>query len=416
MLKVEYIYAMIIFLGPMTFGCVLCYPSPTAKAIQQQHSLGSDSLLWSFYNSVSSLTAISGPFLTNFILKWQSNSRKRTMFILSLGGIVFWVLNCLTKLNIWVGIVIRAFLGVIMGAFSSIDPMYLVEIAPEGTSGFFGSLNQIGIVIGIILFDFLGPSLSYIALNFVGAGIDLLLALTIWYIPDYIKSKETSDDMVDDQTIESPLSSDNKSSSNNQPKESLFQCKYMPRLFTGIGMMFFQQFSGINAILTNLASIMDSAGLKIDGNYQAGIATTSMLIAVVISSLIVDKFGRKMVLGLSCIMVDIFLIIFGLNDNFNWSKVLPLICVFAYQLGFGLGMGPIPWFIIPEYFNSDVRPLATTLVSSSNWVFSFLIIFIWPSLKSGFGFFGAIIFFATITFIQLLFIIFIVRDPEQQDR
>lgn len=71
-----------------------------------------------------------------------------------------------------------------MGVYSSISPMYLVEIAPEGTSGFFDSLNQIGIVIGMVLFDFIAPSLSYMKLNYIGAAICALQAVLIWIVEE----------------------------------------------------------------------------------------------------------------------------------------------------------------------------------------------------------------------------------------
>jgi len=403
---------MIIFLGPMTFGAILCYPSPSFKAIQKRYNLKEDSLVWSFYNSISSLTAIVGPFVSNFVLKWQKGSQRNTMFFLALSGIVFWLLNCLTKVNIWLGIIDRGFLGVVMGAFSSLDPMYLVEIAPKGASGFFGSLNQIGIVVGVILFDFVGPSMSYIALNFLGAGIDLLLSLLIWILPQFLDSNGKNDLELNDQDDNQDVGVQ-ASPTITSPGQKLCQGKNFGLLCIGFGLMFFQQFCGINAIITNLASIMDSAGMKMDGNYQAGIATSSQLIAVIVSSLVVDKFGRRKVLVTSTIIILVFLLIFGLNEKFHWTNVLPLLCIFLYQFGFGLGMGPIPWFIIPEYFNSDVRSLATTLVSASNWIFAFIIIFLWPLLKKGFGFFGAIIFFAIVTFVSILFEIFIVRDPHE---
>ena len=112
-------------------------------------------------------------------------------------------------------------------------------------------------------------------------------------------------------------------------------------------MMFVQQFCGINAILTNLSDIMDKTGLDIDGNYQAGIASCSQLIAVFVGAMIIDRIGRRITWIVSCSMIVVFLLIFALNVKFNWSTILPLICIFLYQLGFGLGMGPIPWFIIP---------------------------------------------------------------------
>lgn len=104
-------------------------------------------------------------------MKAFHNSRKKTVFICSILGIAFWLLCCLTKISIAAGIVIRAFLGIAMGLYSTISPMYLVEIAPKRTSGFFGSFNQLGIVIGMIFIDFIGSSLTYMELNYVGAAV-----------------------------------------------------------------------------------------------------------------------------------------------------------------------------------------------------------------------------------------------------
>lgn len=61
-----------------------------------------------------------------------------------------------------------------MGSFSSINPLYLVKIAPEGLTSFFSGLNQFEIIIGLILFDVLRPSLSNMELNYVGAAIAAL--------------------------------------------------------------------------------------------------------------------------------------------------------------------------------------------------------------------------------------------------
>lgn len=398
----ELAWAMVVFLGPITFGAIICYPSPTAKEIKQLHHLSDDSLLWSFYNSVSSLFAISGPFLTRVILNCFHSSRRQTVFVISLMGVIFWLLNCLTKINIWAGIVVRAFLGIVMGANSCIAPMYLVEIAPDGSSGFFGCLNQIGIVVGIVLFDFIGPSLTYFSLNFVGASICLLQSILIFFIAESPAVNNEYQVIMDA----------NEEAKDQNP--SLCRRKNMPGLISGVTMMFLQQFSGINAILTNLATIMDDCGLSIDGNYQAGIASTAQLIAVIIGAFIMDKFGRKMIWIVSCGIIIVFLLIFALNEKYKWSKILPLFCIFIYQLGFGLGMGPIPWFIIPEYFDNLVRPSATIIVTASNWIFAFLIIFIWPAMKKSFGFFGSLLFFMGITVGSFLFGIFVVHEPKSK--
>lgn len=455
-------YAMIILLGSITFGTIMCYPSPAGNEIRRRHNLSNDSTEWSFYNSVSSLFAISGPFVTIGFLKLFKNSRRKVVYTLSIIGTAFWLLNCLTKYNIWVGIVMRAFLGVVMGSYSSISPMYLVEISPTGRSGFFGSLNQIGIVIGMVFFDFIGPSLSYVSMNFVGAGITGLQSCLIWLIEESpvvesineeeekeneIKQKEEEERKIEQQKEEeekekkkhhhkhhkkhsffwSPSkqekqikhkSKDERMREITTPhiskrvKETLWQKKYMLGLFSGILMMLLQQFCGINAILTNLADLMDKSGLKMNGNYQGGIASCSQLIAVFIGACIIDRIGRRTTWIISCSMIAVFMLIFALNDKFNWSNVLPLICIFLYQLGFGLGMGPIPWFIIPEYFIDDVRPQATMIVVASNWIFAFVVIFIWPIMNRGMGMFGSLLFFMFVSVAAIIFGIFCVHEPK----
>lgn len=395
-------YVMIILLGQFTFGMIMCYPSPTANEIRAIHHLSDKAAQWSFYNSVSSLFAIAGPFVTSGLLKAFHNSRRKTIFTLACSSVVFWLLNCLTKFNIWAGIVMRAFLGIIMGSFSTVDPMYIVEISPEEVSGFFGSLNQIGNVTGMIFFDFIGPSLDYLELNYVAAAIAALQAGLCWVI------------------IESPVveklnnEEETKSNEHKQKKESLCQKKNLFGLFVGIAMMILQQFCGINAILTNLADLMDKSGLEMDGNYQGGIASLAQFIAVFISALIIDKIGRRTTWIISCSIITVFLLIFALNTKYNWSNVLPLICIFLYQLGFGLGIGPIPWFLIPEYFSDSVRSIATSIVVASNWISAFIIIFIWPSMNKGMGMFGSLLFFMFVGLAGVIFGALCIKEPKKE--
>lgn len=331
-------YAMIIVLGQMSYGSIVCYPSPAGKGIRERHHLASDATSFSFYNSISCLFAILGSFVTMGLYKLLHNSRKKTLFIIACLGVCCWLLNCLTKVHIGAGIAMRALIGVVLGCFSTVDPVYLVEIAPEGTSGFFGSLSQFGVCLGQVFFDFIGPSLTYMELNYVGAALDGLLALLCIIM------------------IESPVvEAMNKNLANedeNKKKESVFKKKYAYGLVCGVLMMFFQQFCGINAILTNLADIMSRSGLDLDGNYQGGIATLAQIVAVFVGASIVDKIGRRITWIISCSFIVVFLLIFALNEKYNWSNILPLVCIFIYQFGFGLGLGPIPWFIIPELFNA----------------------------------------------------------------
>jgi SP family facilitated glucose transporter-like MFS transporter 2 len=76
-------------------------------------------------------------------------------------------------------------------------------------------------------------------------------------------------------------------------------------------------------------------------------------------------------------------------------------------------MGPIPWFIIPEYFSDKLRPTATAIVSTSNWLFSFSVIFMWPAMKKGIGIFGSLVLFACITLVSVIFGVFCIKEPRE---
>ena len=400
---IELVQALVIMLAPFNFGMIIIYPSPAGAEIRGHYKLSSNSFEWSFYNSVSCLFAIAGPFLTTFLLKLFHGQRKKTVFVIDCLAIAFWLLNYLTKVNIWAGIIVRAFLGVTMGAFSSIGPMYLVEISPRDSTGFFGTLNQIAIVVGQAFTNFIGSSLNYLNLNFVGAGIGALQAVLIWFIkesPVYNKNKAEQEQAINVRSESKPkfLTKDN-----------------IKNLVVGVALFFFQQFAGINGILTNLSDIMSSAGLDIDPNYQAGIATLAQVIAALIASFIIDKLGRRNVWCISSASAAVFLLIFALNEKFNWSNVLPLIMVFLYQLGFGLGLGPITWFLVSEYFNDETRPTATMCCTTTNWLFAFIIILIFPQMKSSMGLFGALMFFFAICILSLIFGIFCIYEPKKKN-
>ncbi|KAK8886643.1 glucose import [Tritrichomonas musculus] len=389
-------HAFVIMLGSMINGNVGIYTSPTADDIRIKHgiSLTGADFRWSFYGSIAFLAAALGPFATKFLLNKFQGKRKNTMFVIACFSAVSWAFNCVTKVNIYAGWASRAFLGIAIGSYSSICAMYLVELAPEGTSGFFGSLNQIGIVIGQGLWSFLGPFIDYMGFNYFGIAVSVLQAVLIWFIPESPDAGVGQDEEA--------------------PKVSVFQKKYVKNLMIGIVMMFMQQFCGINGILTNLSDIFKDAGLDLNPNYQSGISILSQFVAVFIGSMLMDKLGRKVVWLLSSGICCAGCLIMALNEKFHWSVVLPLICIFVYQLGFGLGLGPIPWFIVSELFEADVRPAANTVCVVSNWVFAFVIVMVFPEMKESMKMFGSMIFFFIVCVLSILFGIFVVKEPSKE--
>ena len=389
-------YALVICLGSALNGDVGVYTSPAGKKIREIHHLSEDSFKWSFYGSIAFLFAAVGPFATKFCLNKFKGKRKNTMFVIAIISLCAWLLNCLTKVNIYAGWVTRALCGVSIGMFSAICAMYLVEIAPEGYSGFFGSLNQLTIFVAQAIFSFLGKVLDYMDFNYLAAAVSALLAVTIWFIEESPVVEALKDE--------------------HKKEKSVFKPEYVKGILIGMAMMFLQQFSGINGIVCNLADIFRDAGLNLDPNYQSGISVCSLLLSCIIGSFIVDKLGQRFVWLLSSSISFAGTFIMALNDKFNWSNVLPLICIFVYNFGFGLGLGPIPWFVVLQLFPEEVREGGNTICVVSNWIFAFIIVMVFPTMRDSMGMFGVMLFFACVCFLAIIFGVFLIKDPEPDEQ
>lgn len=359
--NIKLAYGIVLMIGSIDFGLYGIYPSPTGDSIRSEHHLKDTSIQWVLYSSISFLAAIFGSFLVKLILAKFNGSRKMTVFIIDCIAMASWLLNCLTKLSIIAGIFMRVLCGISMGSFMTICTMYLVEIAPEGYSGVFGSFGNFGIVIGNDLFCILGPYLNYMELNYVGAGISALQGILIWSI-------EESPVVNQDQNDEKPLI-------------EVFKAKYVKNLICGIIIMFIAQFCGVNGILTNISIIMTDGGLDMNPNFQSAIAIASQLISTFISILTVERLGRKIVWIISSAICAIGLLILALNEKFKLSNILPVVCIFVFLFGFSYGIGKICWFIVSETFESDIRPAANSACLIANWIFSFVIVISFPSMK-----------------------------------
>ena len=389
--SISLLHAFVICLGSMLMGHVGAYTSPTGQKIREEHHLSDQDFKWSFYCSISFLAAAFGPFVSKFLLNIFKGKRKNTMFVIGAISVVAWLLNCLTKINIYAGWMARALLGITVGSFSSVTAMFLVEIAPKGLSGFYGSLNTIAVFFAQSIISFLGPFVDYIEYNYLSAAVSAALCISIWFIP------------------ESPLVA--SSPINEAPKKvPICRKRHSKGLFIGITIMFLQQFSGINGILANLTDIFREAGLDLNPNYQSGISLIILLFGNILGSFMIDKIGQRNQWFITTSLSFIGCFMMALNDKFKWSNILPLICIFTYNFGFGLGLGSIPWFLVFDLFDEQVREIGNTICVVSNWSFAFIIVMLFPSMKESLGMFGVMMLFAAVCFIAIIFGIFFVHN------
>lgn len=161
-------------------------------------------------------------------------------------------------------------------------------------------------------------------------------------------------------------------------KQITRQDVYKP-LLIGMCLMFFQQFSGMNALQFYLTDIFKKSGSKLKAEYATIVVNSSMLVAAVFGSLLIDRLGRKILLIISGFghMTSIGVLGYYYYQNRSSdtgdSSVLPIICLVVFVSSFSIGYGPIPWIVVTEITSSSAIGFISSTSSIFAWIFTFIV-------------------------------------------
>lgn len=190
-------------------------------------------------------------------------------------------------------------------------------------------------------------------------------------------------------------------------------------LICSLGLMLFQQFSGINAVIFYTNNIFRSAGSDIDPVIATIIVGVVQTVATVISSMLLDKAGRRILLIQSCIIMGICLIVLGIyfklkDDGVDVASLgwLPLLCLVLFIISFSLGFGPIPWMMMAELFPVEFRGAASGIAVVFNWCLVFIVTMCFPLMKDAIGIYSCFWFFAGFMIICFFFVIFLIPETK----
>ena len=382
----HFVYVLILLLGSMSLGIAIAFPSPTLADISKYFSFSQGQS--SLFNAITSLSAVLGPFFTNLFV--NTRGRCFTIKIISILCSASWILFIsLEDTQKWLAILFRALLGISAGGISAVTPVYIMELSPANCRSIYGSMHQFGITIGIFITNLLGMSLTWHQLSHFSLFISATLFIGMFFVPESPAFKnKTTISATEDNSF-------------NSSKESLFSGRYRSSLIIGIMMMVFQQFSGINAVLSNLASIVVA---------KAGptLAASAQCFSCLLCISVIEKIGRRKTWMISLFGSSLSIFLLAIDSQFNIpflrktesdgtsSSTISIIAAFAFLFFFCFGLGPIPWFLPPEMFPDRLRALAISILSSLNWIFSFIIILIYPQMTSSLGMPTTLSVFATI--------------------
>ncbi|KAG8213121.1 general substrate transporter [Butyriboletus roseoflavus] len=367
----------------------------------------------------------------------------------------------------------RFITGMGVGSLSMVVPLYNAELAPPEVRGSLVALQQLAITFGIMISFWIDYGTNYIggtgstqseaawripiALQIapalvLGFGILFMPFSPRWLVnkgrddealqvlstarhlpPDsdlvqiefleikaqYLFEKETS-------ALKYPHYQDGSFSSDVKLAVNAYLSLFTTRaLFYRVAIgsltMFFQQWTGVNAILYYAPSIFTSLGLT--GNTTSLLATgvvgIVMWLATFPAVLWVDQLGRKPVLVSGAfIMAACHFIIAILSGLYNkdwpshtsagWAACA---LVWIFSMAFGYSWGPCSWILVAEIWPLSVRGKGLSIAASSNWMNNFIVGQVTPTMQAHLTF-GTFIFFGVFSFLGGIFVLFFVPETK----
>jgi MFS transporter, SP family, arabinose:H+ symporter len=228
--------------------------------------------------------------------------------------------------------------------------------------------------------------------------------------------KEARQVLVDigEQDVDGELNSivDSMATTQENGNERLFCWRYRKPIMLAILVAFFNQVSGINAILYYLNHIFERAGFsKVSGDLQSIAVGATNLLFTMIAMLIIDKVGRRrLLLWGSVAMVACLTACFITLRSASESHFL-IFPLAGFIASFALSSGAVIWVYISEVFPNSVRSKGQSLGSSTHWIMSAVLSVVFPQLTASF-IWVPFAFFAAMMAIQFFVVLFVFPETK----
>ena len=370
-------------------------------------------------------SALYGTVVGSLIGGWPADRFGRKATLLWIGVLYFvGAVGSGLATNVYMFIAARVIGGLGIGISTVAAPLFISEIAPPKQRGRLAGMFQFNIVFGILVAYVSNAMLAGIGVNAwrwmlgVAAFPSFLYALFCLGLPESprwllsrkgdrdggIKVLERIQPDASKAEIEA-LADEIAAASSAEGSTGLFWTRRLHKpILLAILIAFFNQLSGINAILYFAPRIFELTGLAAKAALlqSVGIGLTNLVFTFV-GLWLIDRLGRRTLL---------FIGSFGYISSlgmvawafFSGHLTIVPVCIFAFIAAHAIGQGAVIWVFISEIFPNRHRAEGQALGSFTHWIFAALLTTFFPRMVSSFPPGYVFSFFAGMMVLQLIWV------------
>jgi len=189
---------------------------------------------------------------------------------------------------------------------------------------------------------------------------------------------------------------------------------------------FFQQFSGTFVVVFYAVDFVIEAGINFDPYIAAILIGLIRFLVTIVVSFVSNKYGRRppsivsgagMTLTMGALATFLYLCSTGgiskeTSESISW---FPVLCIMLYILTSTIGFMTLPWAMVGEVYPTKVRGVAAGLTTCLAYVYSFIIVKIYPFMVQSLERYGLFFFYGGMSVLGTIFVVIFLPETKGKD-
>lgn len=414
-----FLWSVVSALAGFLFGFDTVVISGAEKTIQA---------LWSLTPTMHGLAmgaALWGTVMGSLAGSWPTDrfGRKATLLWI---GVLFLVGSLWSALatEVYSFMLARFIGGIAIGVSTVAAPLYISEISPPGSRGRLAGMFQFNIVFGILvafLSNYLLARMGddawrwMLGIMAVPSVIYTMACSVIPESPRWLLSRKggragamavlklMSPDATD-ATLQAQADAMTAHAEEAGDSRGFWRRGMRTPILIALLVAFFNQLSGINAVLYFAPRIFELTGLgKSAALLQSvGIGVTNLVFTFA-GLWLIDRLGRRTLLTIGSFGYIASLGLCSWAFFTEHFAIVP-VCIFAFIAAHAVGQGAVIWVLISEVFPDRHRAKGQSLGSFTHWIFAALLTTFFPKMVTSFRPGHVFLFFCLMMVLQLLWV------------